>query len=53
MVTHSGILAWEIPWTEVHGVTRVRHYLATKQQQNERVPCAQILVYHPASGLDT
>ena len=31
MATHSGILVWEIPWTEepggaiVHGVTRVRH----------------------------
>ena len=37
MPTHSSILAWEIPWTEepdglhtVNGVTRVRHYLATK-----------------------
>ena len=32
MATHSGILAWRIPWTEepgglqsVHGVARVRH----------------------------
>ena len=32
MATHSSILAWEIPWT-VHGVTRVRHDLATKQQK--------------------
>ena len=36
MVTHSSILAWEIPWTEepggltVHGVTRVEHNLETK-----------------------
>ena len=35
MATHSSIIAWEIPWTEepgrlVHGVTRVRHDLATK-----------------------
>ena len=22
MTTHSSILAWEIPWTEVHGVTK-------------------------------
>ena len=36
--THSSILAWEIPWTEepgglhtAHGVTGVRHDLATKQ----------------------
>ena len=27
MATHSSILAWRIPWTEVpiHGVARVRH----------------------------
>ena len=36
MATRFSILAWEIPWTEepsrliVHGVSRVRHYLATK-----------------------
>ena len=45
MATHSSILAWRTPWTEgpgvdrgaglppgsfVHGVTRVRHVLATK-----------------------
>ena len=33
MATHSSILAWEIPWIEestIHGVTRVRHNLATK-----------------------
>ena len=34
MAAHSSILAWEIPWTEepggVHGVSRVRHNLATK-----------------------
>ena len=39
MATHSSTLAWKIPWTEepggltVHGVKRVRHDLATKQQQ--------------------
>ena len=39
MATHSSILAWEITWTEEPGglqsmgVTRVRHDLATKQQQ--------------------
>ena len=40
MATHSSILAWEIPcmedggawWATVHGVPRVRHDLATKQQ---------------------
>ena len=35
MATHSSILAWEIPWTEepiVHGVTRVRHNLETRQE---------------------
>ena len=36
MVTHSSVLAWEIPWTEEPsglqstGVARVRHDLATK-----------------------
>jgi len=35
MATHSGILAWEIPWTEepgglVQGAARVRQDLATK-----------------------
>ena len=39
MATHSNILAWEIPWTEEPGGLpstgwqRVRHDLATKQQQ--------------------
>ena len=36
MATHSSILAWEIPWTVGHspwGHKRVRHDLATKQQQ--------------------
>ena len=39
MVTHSGIFAWEILWTEETGglqsmgSQRVRHDLATEQQQ--------------------
>ena len=39
MSTHSSILAWEITWTEeprglqCTGLQRVRHDLATKQQQ--------------------
>ena len=39
MATHSSILVWEIPWTEEPGrlqpmgSQRVRHDLATKQQQ--------------------
>ena len=43
MATYSPILAWEIPWTrEPGGLTsmrsqRVRHYLATKQQQQSFV----------------
>ena len=43
MVTHSSILPWEIPWTEepgelqVHGVTRVGHDLATKQETKQKV----------------
>ena len=41
MATHSSILAWEIPWTEepdgLQSVRsqKVRHDLATKQQQRE------------------
>ena len=41
MATHSIILSWEIPWTEEpgglqsRGSQRVRHNLATKQQQHE------------------
>ena len=41
IVTHSNILAWEIPWTEEPGwiqfigSQRVRHDLATKEQQTE------------------
>ena len=40
MTTHSGILAWEIPGTEEPGglesmgLQRVKHGLATKQQQS-------------------
>ena len=39
MAAHSSILAWEIPWTEdpvaysPWGFKRVRHNLATKQQE--------------------
>ena len=41
MATHSSILAWRIPWTEEPeglqsmGSQRVRHNLATKQQQQQ------------------
>ena len=40
VVTGSSILAWENPWAgawraTVHGVARVRHDLATKQQQQK------------------
>ena len=42
MATHSSILAWEIPWTEVPGglqsarLQRVRHNLAIKQQPQHK-----------------
>ena len=41
MATYSGILAWEIPWTEERGglqsmgLQTVRHNWATKQQQTK------------------
>ena len=43
MATHSGILAWEIPWAEKTGrlqflgLQRVGHNLATKQQQQRKI----------------
>ena len=42
MVTHSSILAWEIPWTEESGglesmgLQRVSHNLMTKQQLQQK-----------------
>ena len=44
MATHSSILAWKIPCTEkpaglVHGVARVGHDLAAKQQQKSFLSC--------------
>ena len=55
IATHSSILAWEISWTEEPGVLqsvgsqRVRHNLATKQQQQrsfrtELDTCATIFI---------
>ena len=47
MATHSSILAWKIPWTEEPGglqsmvSQRVRHALATKQQQFQRIDKTQ------------
>ena len=35
MATHSCILAWEITWTEEPSHKRVRHDLASKQQQHD------------------
>ena len=41
METHSGIIAWEIPWAQEpgglqsKGSQRVRHDLETKQQQQQ------------------
>ena len=45
METHSGILAWEIPWTEEPGglqstgSQRVGHDLVTNQQQQQILLC--------------
>ena len=47
MATHSSILAWEIWWTEEPGQLwsmgwqRVRHALATQQQQQQYLPRSQ------------
>ena len=42
MATHSSILTWRIPWTEEPGrqSQRVRHDLATKQQQQKMTETA-------------
>ena len=51
MVTHSSILAWEIPWTEkrwaiVHGGhKKVEHDLVTKKQEK-----LQIFSLYPLCG---
>ena len=43
MVTHSSILAWEIPWTEETGglqsmeMQRIRHDLATTNTQTKSI----------------
>ena len=49
VVTHSSILAWEIPWTQKPGglrsmgSQRVGHNLATKQQQNPPAAAAAVV----------
>ena len=43
MAPHSGILPWEIPWTEEPsrpqsmGLQRARHDSVTKQQKQQRI----------------
>ena len=52
MATHSGILAWEIPWTEEPGglqsmgLQRVGHDLVTKQQQQQYQKVGMCLSYY-------
>ena len=54
MATHSRIPAWEIPWTEELGglqsmeSQRLRHDLATKQQEQQQITTTKIAIpYHP------
>ena len=53
MATHSSILAREIPWTEAPGglqsmgSQRVKHDLATKQQQNKSEIIYQYVSFPP------
>ena len=55
MATHSGILAWEIAWTEElgglqsTGSQRLRHDLATKQQHDSYVTLNQLGPLRPCS----
>ena len=52
MATHSSILAWRIPWTEEPGglqsmgSPRVRHNLATEQQQQPLREVTPLLLAH-------
>ena len=54
MATHTTILAWETPWTEepggLHpwGHRRVKHDLATKEQQQQNTGSSAVLLklYH-------
>ena len=47
MATHSGILAWRVPWPEEPGglqsmgSQRVRHDFVTKQQQKFQIELLQ------------
>ena len=49
MVTHSSILAWEIPWTEEPPglqsmwLQRVRHDLVTKKNKNQQTIHMQMI----------
>ena len=53
MATHSSILAWENPmdrgawWATDHGVARVGHDLATKQQQHAsaKLICPTLIIF--------
>ena len=52
METHSSILTWKIPWTEEPGALlstgsqRVRHDLASKQQQQYNTYLNSCLIQH-------
>ena len=49
MAAHSSVLAWRIPWTEEPGglqstgLQRVRHDLATEQQQQGGFQKSEVL----------
>ena len=57
MATHSSILGWRIPWTEepggLGGLKRIRHDLATKQQENHKNECRQKRELGFGSGFTT
>ena len=57
MATQSSILAWEIPWTEKPGGLwsrgghkRVKHDLATKQEQEEKTDHGTIRLFYFGSN---
>ena len=58
MATHSSILTWEIPWTEMPGSLlfmgsqRVRQDLVTKQQQQSRIQAWEQIERGPPKHLE-
>ena len=53
MATHSGILAWEIPWTEEPGglQSMESQTVGTTEQLNSQHPCPERTEQHKKMGI--